>query len=156
MNTVQDTITCWLSIVTGSCGRVDSRKTHSYIHSPINAQWCHTEAFRDCSVLLTFWTMPPDNSWHVEEFKLIPHRSRKDMFHSREAQVAGARNWKAYLYICSNSHHKHARLLWFNTTNLTLIYHTMVLNPWRETALNVFFRRRPSSRQPIATVHAEA
>ncbi len=42
MNTVQDTITCWLSIVTGSCGRVHSRKTHSYINSPINVRCGHT------------------------------------------------------------------------------------------------------------------
>ena len=42
MNTVQDTITCWLSIVTGSCGQVHSSKTHSYINSPINAR-SHTE-----------------------------------------------------------------------------------------------------------------
>ena len=25
--------------------------------------------------------MPPDTSWQVEEFKLTPHRIRKDMFH---------------------------------------------------------------------------
>ena len=141
MNTVQDTITCWLSIVTGSCGQVHSRKTHWYINSPINARCGHTvvtlklfltvrSCLRSERCLLTIHDKSKNSNSHQCPVVKICSIKGKPKLQEQETEK--------HICTCTTPQARTVIVVWsrvLNTTNLTLIYRTMVLNPWRESEL---------------------